>query len=170
MEVSPNLSRNDELVAAVSNDALESFARKKPKLSDAAKIEYIYQQQRIDVLKLLATVVEDTLEYIKMVKKEGMTSILQSVIDSLEYAMPTNRIKLTGVSNDDNNTKAKKWSSQSHEKLTKAATLKAADQDFKVRLQMKSHPKKTLHSSVKEAKLAVAAIKSISVAEVPKTG
>ena len=75
---------------------------------------------------------------------------------------------LTGISKDADNTKAKKRASRSHAKLMKAARMKAGDQAAKVRLQMTSQPKKMLHSSMKEAKLAVAAIKSNSVAEIPK--
>ena len=46
--------------------------------------------------------------------------------------------------------------------------MKAVDQAAKVRLQITSQPKKILHSSVKEAKLAVSAIESNYVAEIPK--
>ena len=80
------------------------------------------------------------------------------------------KMQLTGIPKDTNNTKMKKRSSQFHVKLMKAARLKAAYQAARVRLQMKSHPKKTLQSSMKEEKVAIATIKSKSVAEVPKTG
>ena len=82
MEVSPDLS-NDELVAAVSNDALESFVKynqaatktsqRRPKLTDTTKIESIYQQ--IDILKLSATAVEDLLEYIKVAMKDDTKAL-----------------------------------------------------------------------------------------------
>ena len=175
MEVSPNLS-NDKLVAVVSNDALKSFAhydraatktsQKKAKASWAAKIESICQ--RIDLLKILATAIANLLEYLKVVTNDDTKSILQPVIDSLEYTASITKMQLTRISKDADNTKAKKRASHSHAKLTKAARMKAVDQAAKERLQMTSQPKKILHSLVKEAKLAVAAIESNFVAEIPE--
>ena len=50
------------------------------------------------------------LEYLKVIMNYDTKIVLQPVIDSLEYAASINKMQLTGISKDANNTKEKKRS------------------------------------------------------------